>query len=217
MRSNSAAVLLRTAILVLVGSGLLVGCGTSSGNNSRESRGSIQPAGAKTTGLPMGFPDTPEQRLGPDLAPTPYTAAEIREECPAGRKNTFAMVTQKGRFVSVQHFVEVSEEGAKIKQILAEVFDDPKRRPPPQTEEQLVTWRDLQSHASYPAKDTTIRRERIEVRAGWYDCWLYEVREGLTLTKYWFPSELAGPPVKSEVYRGNELILSLELTELVMP
>ena len=223
MRSFYSSGVIRTALTVVVLGGLLAGCGSPpSSHSSSGSNGEIRPSGAKVSNLPIGFPNNPDNRLGPDLAPAPYTAEQIRRDCPAGRKNTFGMISRRGTFVSVQQFVSVDAQGAQIKSVLAKVYQDNtgtkgSEIDPEEVTESRFTWAELQSHASYPAKDTTIAQERIQVRAGSYDCWRYEVREGATLSKYWFPREIAGPPVKSEVFRGDELLISVELTELQMP
>ena len=60
-----------------------------------------------------------------------------------------------------------------------------------------MTWRDLQSHASFPTDATTIEPERIETPMGELDCLRYTVRDGATEKVFWFATDLPGMPVRS--------------------
>jgi hypothetical protein len=162
------------------------------------------------TPLPPGFPNLADRLLEPDHAPTPYTAAEIRAACPKGRVSTWRMVTDKGTFFSVQRFVDVDARGARLQSLLTREDGIQSGS----TEASSGTWEKLQSHASFPADSTRILAERIRVPAGEYDCWVYEVAEEKTLTTYWFPRALPGPPVRVVIREGEKQILSMELVEV---
>jgi len=148
--------------------------------------------------------------MSPDHAPTPYTAAEIRNACREGRTDTWRMVTQKGVFLSVRRVVGVDATGARLQSLLT-TQDGVQSG---STESMNLTWEEFQSHSSFPADSTRIRAERIRVPAGDYDCWVYEVAEKDSLTTYWFARMLAGPPVRVEVRQGGKQTLEMELVEL---
>ncbi len=205
-----------------------LGCGGNAQKRTPRPTGSVTPSAGSSeadgegathaaASLPLGFPNEPDHYLASDMAPTPYTALEMMNACPVGRVNTFGMARIQGNFIFVEHFVENSDRGVKIQQLYGRVpSEDPKKNPPPTSQEVVMTPREFQSRASFPSTLTKISRERITVDAGEYDCWKYEVREGVTLTKYWFPIHLAGSPVRTEIYRGDEWILTMELTDIVL-
>lgn len=181
------------------------------------SRATPSSGGSGELQLPIGYPTGPDHYLGEGLSPAPYTAAQIREACPPGRMNRFKMTRPEGKFITVQRFVETTEDGAKIQAVIGRRnWDDPRRDPPTQSEELIRTWTELQSHSSYPADQTKISRDRVRVEAGEYDCWKIQVEEGLTTTYYWFAVHLAGPPVLTEVFRGQDRLLTMELVAITM-
>jgi hypothetical protein len=78
-------------------------------------------------------------------------------------------------------------------------------------------WRDLQAHASYPEIATEIAADRIEVPAGTYDCWRYEVvipeEGGTEVTRAWFAKDLPGPPVRMLREVAGVSVFSMTLVE----
>jgi len=166
--------------------------------------------------LPVGFPSDPERRLAPSQAPTPFTAEQIRLACPTGRINRFRVEQHRGSEtrveVSVQHFVETNEIGAKIKSVSADI----EKPVPGPSQELMLRWDELRAHASYPAEQTKITRETVTVPAGTYDCWLYTVNDGSFVSRYWFARTLAGPPVLATVERGGKLVRKIDLIDLAI-
>ena len=148
-------------------------------------------------GLEPGSNQPPEtNRMQPDHAPTPFSAAEIRTGCPRNRKIVFQVETF-GQAVSFQTltFVSVYEEKVVFESITTGM--DGKRIGSKRMT--TGTWQDLQAHASFPQARTTIQKESYTVPAGTFDCWRYEVtqaKDGKTdIQRYWFALTLPGPPI----------------------
>lgn len=161
-------------------------------------------------------------RMQEGQAPTPYSAAEIRRGCPSGRKIVYRMERHRGAggatleepVVVLQTFLfrDGDEEGVD--------FVQSHRAPDgPDGPEQSIraTWKQLQSHAAYPAARTTIESASVEVPAGTFDCWLYTVRAGddpaAGVQKVWFAKDRPGPPVRRVQEKDGQLVFSMEMTE----
>lgn len=135
--------------------------------------------------------------LGPDLAPTPFTAAEIRAGCPAGRTIEL-LVTSAGEppYRRVNRFVACDETGATIE----------RGRAGGPVESQRVTWAQLQAHAAFPTAVTTIEPEKIEIPLGTLDCLRYTVRDGDDVTVFWFAPAYPGMPVRISSEENGQVV-----------
>lgn len=103
--------------------------------------------------------DTDPRVLEPGTAPTPFTAEEIRDGCRAGKTIRVRIeVAGEEPMLRQNRYLELDDEGATLERTLLSVDGSPTSEP----EADRVTWRDLQSHASFPAAVTTIEPERIE-------------------------------------------------------
>jgi hypothetical protein len=134
-------------------------------------------------------------RLRPDHLPTPFSAAQIRAACPAGRtirirEDAAGELPSYRRIV----FVEVDAE-TSIQELQSTDADGT-----PLGEASLgrATWLDLQRHASQPADATTVEEVRLALPFGEFDCWLYTVRAPDAELRFWFAKELPGMPVQVE-------------------
>jgi hypothetical protein len=128
-------------------------------------------------------------------APTPFTADEIREGCPAGR--TIGLLIEPGDgdpYLRLNRFVAVDEEGADVTvesmAMDGEPLDDPV--------EMRSKWIEFQEHASFPEAQTAIDSEVLETRMGALTCKRYTVTDGPTSDVYWFAVDKPGMPVKVE-------------------
>ncbi|UCH93220.1 MAG: hypothetical protein JSV88_23460 [Candidatus Aminicenantes bacterium] len=151
------------------------------------------------TGLLSGAAlDKPPEsnRMKPDHAPTPFSAEQIRQGCPRDRKIVF-QVEAFGQPVIFQTltFVSVYEEKVVFESVTTGM-DGKQRGAKKMT---VGTWKDLQSHASFPGARTKIQSESFTVPAGTFDCWRYEVtlKKGnqTNVQRYWFAKKLPGPPI----------------------
>ena len=151
-------------------------------------------------------------RMKPDHAPTPFSAEEIYKGCPRGRKIVYQVETF-GQPVSFQtlEFVTVHEDKV-VYESVTKGMDGKQQGPRRMT---TGTWKDLQAHASFPGKQTTIKKESFTVPAGTFDCWRYEVtleKGGKTsVQRYWFAVNLPGPPVCVEETVDNRVVFKMTM------
>lgn len=142
------------------------------------------------------------------LAPTPFTADEIRAGCPVGRSVTVRMsgdqdLTTKWRST----FLECDDEGAVVEtRMVPGEWERP--RPP---SEARVTWEELRMHAAFPAEATEITEETIETPLGALECLRYEVSAPEGLRILWFAKALPGQPVRIGTVVNGEIEVSSEI------
>ncbi|SDS05880.1 hypothetical protein [Agrococcus carbonis] len=130
--------------------------------------------------------------LGPDLAPTPFTADEIRAACPDSH---WVLVRTTGSG-EVHHHLSGFAGGDAEGCTSTSVETDASGTPTGQAQARRVTWLELQAHAAFPAASTTIARERIRLAFGERDCLRYEVVDDEGATTFWFALEHPGMPVR---------------------
>lgn len=139
--------------------------------------------------------------LAPGRAPTPFTADEIREGCPAGRTIRLLVETVgETPFERTSRFAECDETGATLERSAQSLDGAPLGEP----QAGRVTWLDLQTHASFPADATTIEPDELETPIGNLPCLRYMVREGTDTHVFWFARTLPGMPVKYLSRTTNE-------------
>ena len=135
--------------------------------------------------------------MEPGHAPTPFTAAEIRDGCPAGRQVITRITDDTGDIsTTVTTFRDVDEIGA----IFATASGSHR-----------VTWEDLQAHASFPAADTTISAETTETPLGVLECMVYTVSLPPELHRFWFARDLPGMPIRTEVSVDGHVVSTTEV------
>ena len=131
--------------------------------------------------------------LGPGLAPTPFTAAEIRAGCRPGRTITTHVEGDGGISVRTTTYLSADAEGGEFEsRVLGSdgtVVETGVGR---------ASWIELQSHAAFPADRTTIEERRLELPTGSADCLLYTVRDGDVVRRFWFDTTRPGMPVRVE-------------------
>ena len=148
--------------------------------------------------------------LAPGRAPTPFTADEIRDGCPAGRTIRVRVdVVGESPFHRVTRFVACDEVGATLLRSRLSLDGSPLTEP----EADRVTWRDLQAHASFPADDTTIESERIETAIGELDCLRYTVRDGASDEVFWFAKDLPGMPIQSLTRTHGQVVATVSVVD----
>ena len=177
------------------------------------------------TEKPAVWPSADERRTAPGRYPAPYTAAQIRAGCADGRTAKFRMDLRGQEMLQRWRFSEGNAEGVTwTTQTLG-----PDGAPTGEPRSQRFTWVRLQEHASYPAAETQVTQETIEVPAGPFACMCYTTTQTeevvgkvdgrdvrtprVTVMKRWFAWALPGPPVKTEERLEGEIVSSMELVE----
>jgi len=131
--------------------------------------------------------------LGPGLLPTPFTADEIRQGCPDGRRiRLLVEIDGKDPFLRTNRFDAVDADGATITSRRLAMDGTPLAP----AEADRTTWRQLQEHASFPADRTTITLDVIELPIGTLECLRYTRTDGATTSTFWFAKSAPGMPVR---------------------
>lgn len=156
-------------------------------------------AGCATTTAREAPPEptvSDDARDRPEIARPPFSADEIRGATRPFRTYVWR-VEASGRPPEVHRlrFVEVDDEGCRIERTLLDESGEARGEP----SVRAATWEELVGHASYPREATTITDVEVEVPAGVFDAWRYQVIEeegGVTrVTRAYFAKALPGAPV----------------------
>ena len=153
------------------------------------------------------WPSEEERTLEQGHAPTPYTAAQIRDGCPSGRVCTFRIESDGGfSIVKRYRYLEADDQGVTIEASLEGSGPGGNQAP----SKSRSNWRELQRHASFPADSTKISDQEVQTPAGTFQCMRYVVTTeegGKTVVKYLdFARELPGMPVRMTLeYDGKQI------------
>lgn len=152
----------------------------------------------------------------PHLEP-PFSAAELRAGLPAGTEIKLRVVAA-GQPPVIQHwtFTAADEKGCTIHARILGADGSLIRDEGSGTS----SWAELESHAHFPRDLTTRSDSTVEVPAGRFETWLFEVkpaRPGDPLRRFHFAKELPGPPVSMEVIADGETALSMQLISRTGP
>ncbi|HUR15048.1 MAG TPA: hypothetical protein VM097_11220 [Mycobacteriales bacterium] len=149
--------------------------------------------------------------LRPGLAPTPFTAEEIRRGSVPGRTLRVLVEPVGGEpTLRVNRYVECTQEGATLQRWQAALDGTPYGEP----EVDEVTWLELQAHAAFPAEHTTIDPERITTPLGDLDCLRYTVLRDDTEVVFWFAVDRPGMPVRMVTRQSGEVVSTVSLIEI---
>jgi len=148
--------------------------------------------------------------LAPGQAPTPFTAAEIRDRCAVGKTiRVLVEIDGEPPYQRVTRYVECDDSGATIERSDLALDGSPLEEP----EVDQVTWLDLQGHASFPEDDTTIESEAIETPLGELECLRYTVRDSSSEKVFWFAKDLPGMPVRFLVRNEGKVGMTVSVVE----
>lgn len=169
-----------------------------------------QPTPTTTAALPPPpvVVDASIVKSAEEFAPTPFTAAQIREACPVGRVIPFRMdMPGKPSITHVMKFVAVDADGADIESL----DRDDKGKDLGPAEKEHATWEDLRKHAQFPKSATTIEDSVAETPAGKFTTRVYIVKNEHDITYFHFAMDRPGPPVFFYTERNGERIRSMTL------
>jgi hypothetical protein len=136
-------------------------------------------------------------------APTPFTADQIRQACPAGRVMTL-LVDMAGASPHYRRIRFVSVDSIGASQEVSRFSLD--HEPIGAAETVYATWSELQAHASFERSDTTIDSDTIDTQLGRLDCLRYSVVDGATAHTFWFALKLPGMPVRFTAAENGAII-----------
>ncbi len=142
-------------------------------------------------------------------APTPFTAEEIREGCPQGRTIRLSVDAGGGSYVRVIRFATVDDAGANQESLAT----TPEGEPLGDLTMDRTSWSEFQEHASFPRATTTIDPEALNTPMGRLECRVYTVRDGESVTRFWFAVSRPGMPVKVETRVNDEVTYTMTMIE----
>ncbi|MGW6199513.1 hypothetical protein ACWF0M_25405 [Kribbella sp. NPDC055110] len=143
-------------------------------------------------------------------APTPFTAAEIRNATRVGKSITRRVESVGAApYLLISTYVECDDAGVTLERSRRSL--DGALLGEPQV--MKATWLDLQRHASFAAGDTTIEPERLETAIGALDCLRYTVRDGGTDEIFWFATSLPGMPIQQLTRTDGQIVESVVVVD----
>jgi hypothetical protein len=152
--------------------------------------------------------------LGSTTAPTPYTAAAIRDENPPGTRLVFRL-EQPGQPVVLRVIDFVGGDATQAALEFSMLTE--RGEPLGDVDRSQVAWAELRDHAAFPAARTHRTRSTATVPAGRFDVWQYTVEseEGgaPVTTRYSFALDRPGPPVLLVQETSGQEVLRMALVE----
>ena len=143
------------------------------------------------------------------MAPTPYTADQIRDSMPVGAVLVYRRV-ESGKDPYLNRMTVVSADPAGCK--IADAIVDESGAILSEEGESVAGWEDLRKHAEFPATSVVRSDDAVDVPAGHFETWKYVVSEGDgTVTTYQFARTRPGPPVWMEIRNDGAVAFAMEL------
>ncbi|MBI5537282.1 MAG: hypothetical protein HY898_31460 [Deltaproteobacteria bacterium] len=168
-------------------------------------------SGAPSVATPPAAPSTsasaPIAAPATELAPTPFTAEQIRDATKPGRTYRWK-VEAAGKPVVIKQVTLAQVEPARV--LITTMLEDEKGKVLESNPGAWSTWDALRKHAEFPKSAVTTRKESVTVPAGTFPCIVYVVKEeGGEITTYWFAESLPGAPVQFKTEKdGKEVLIS---------
>ena len=143
------------------------------------------------------------------MAPTPYTAAQIRDAMPVGTVVVYRRVEAgKEPYLNRMTVVAADETSGTIADAVIDEQGVVLSEEAPAT----MQWEELRKHAEFPVAALQTSDSAVDVPAGHFDTWKYVVTEpDGTVTTYQFARTLPGPPVWMEIRAADAVAFSMEL------
>ena len=143
------------------------------------------------------------------MAPTPYTAAQIRDALPVGTVVVYRRV-EAGSDPYLNRMTMVSADAVACR--IADAIVDEQGNVISEEGETEASWEELRKHGEFPVAAVQRSEDSVDVPAGHFDTWKYVVTEpDGTVTTYQFARTLPGPPVRMEARAGDAVVFSMEL------
>ncbi|MCH8250843.1 MAG: hypothetical protein IID36_00165 [Planctomycetes bacterium] len=167
----------------------------------------------RRSGMEVDGPALPVSRSA-EIAPPPFSAAQIREATRVGRTYRFRIEGPDAPTgYRRMRFTSVTDEGCTMEVTSLDLNDSSLGEP----RVAQYSWDELVQHAAWPKAATEITDVDIETPLGKKACWLYTVRETRdgsdVVTRAWFATDLPGAPVRLEVKQDGEPVSKMLLVE----
>jgi hypothetical protein len=158
-------------------------------------------------------PVPPATAASADVAPTPYTAEQIRQATPVGRTYEFRIESPgKPAMRRVITFTRVAEGDAEMTATTLDGSGKPIGEP----KVTQVPWEELRKHAEFPKSAVTIDEQRVTVPIGTFDCIRYTVKEDAgEVTQYYFAKNMPGAPVLFLTDKDGQRVMASTLVRYV--
>ncbi|MCK5221471.1 MAG: hypothetical protein KAR14_07820, partial [Candidatus Aminicenantes bacterium] len=157
--------------------------------------------------LPDKYPVPESNRMKKGHAPTPFSAEEIRETCQTSTIKYLLEMKGREDTYQITEFINISKTGSYFNTTTT----DKNGKVLSRRRKNYAKWTDLQEHASFPEENTTITTDKIKLEPGEFECFVYTVKTGDSLNKYYFAKELPGPPVYYEKFQKGESVFRMTL------
>lgn len=135
------------------------------------------------------------------MAPTPFSADQIRAACPDGHTVTVRSTRAGFEAQRVERYTEGDAEGVTI-WVEGQTASTRRR----------TTWKALQMHAAFPEDATTISDETIDCPLGVLECKRYDVMRRSGPATFWFAADYPGMPVRYIVAGIADEVISITRT-----
>jgi hypothetical protein len=144
------------------------------------------------------------------MAPTPYTAEQIRDATRPGRTYRYRIeVFGSAPILRQITFVDVTPRRARLR---TEVLDESGALL--SRSEQTTAWEELRRHAEFPQERVTIEQATATVPAGAFRCAVYTVRRSPDeVLRFYFATDLPGPPVLFTTEKAGTRMMTSSLLE----
>ncbi|HMI87912.1 MAG TPA: hypothetical protein VK550_27705 [Polyangiaceae bacterium] len=165
--------------------------------------------GTTVTAVSSGAPAAPK---APDMAPTPYTAEQLRDANRPGTVYRYKIeAAGEPTVIKVMKFTSGgSAESAEVKD---ESLDQAGQPMAPATVEH-TPWEDLRRHGEFPRAALAVQPGSIEVPAGKFEVMVYTVTApNGEVGKFYFAKSYAGPPVLLSKERAGTRLMTMTLIE----
>lgn len=165
------------------------------------------PATAKSEPAPAPAPTAAPAAPAVEMAPAPYTAAQIRDGSPTGRRIVYKVEEpDKPAKKHVMEFIKSDAAGAEVRS-----FDTDEKGAPIDLKTMRATWEELRSHGEFPKDKVEIKHRTVSIPIGTLECQVYKVagdgKEADTVT-YYFADTMPGPPVFFYAEKGGKRTLT---------
>ena len=147
-----------------------------------------------------------------EMAPTPYTAEQIRAANGPGTSYRFKLETS-GEPAQIKVMEFTSGTSAEIAEVKSQTLDEAGNAKGAASVER-TPWDEIRRHAEFPRAGLTVEPGSIAVPAGKFESMVYTVNapNGET-ARFYFAKSYAGPPVLFYKERGGVRLMTMTLLE----